>query len=457
MQLSALLGRAGEALTRDDGYFRGIVDGLPAAVYVTDMSGRITYYNEAAADLWGYRPELGKSQWCGSWKLYRPDGTPLPHDQCPMALTLREGRPVRGVEAVAERPDGIRVPFIPYPSLLHDASGAAVGAVNMLVDITDRKRAEEHAQRLASIVESSDDAIVSKSLDGVIISWNRGAQRLFGYTAAEAVGQPIGMLIPSDRSDEEPGILARIRRGEKIDHYETVRQRKDGCLIDISLTVSPVRNAEGRIIGASKIARDVTESKRAREQQVLLVNEMMHRVKNTLAIVQAIAIQTLRTASAKEREAFFARLQALAGAHDLLMNENWRQASLRDVVDRALKPFQENRRERFLVDVPDGVWLDSHKSCLLMMVLHELATNAVKYGALSNASGRVRLTCEVRRDGETNQFELFWQESGGPPVEPPQHKGFGSLLIRRAIEDEQGKARLDFNPAGVNCSLAMSF
>jgi PAS domain S-box-containing protein len=113
----------------------------------------------------------------------------------------------------------------------------------------------EAAQRLAAIVESSDDVILSKGLDGIITSWNRGAERVFGYTAEEAVGQPVTMLMPPDRVNEESGILARIRRGERIDHYETVRRRKDGTLLDISLTVSPIRDSRGRIIGASKIPR----------------------------------------------------------------------------------------------------------------------------------------------------------------------------------------------------------
>ena len=153
----------------------------------------------------------------------------------------------------------------------------------MLVDISDRKRADHDAQRLASIVESSDDAIVSKGLDGIITSWNRGAERLFGYTAEEVIGKPITILIPEDRMDEEPEILGRMRRGERVDHYDTVRRRKDGSLIDISLTISPLKDADGRIIGASKIARDITERKRAQEQQKLLVNEMQHRIKNSLA------------------------------------------------------------------------------------------------------------------------------------------------------------------------------
>jgi PAS domain S-box-containing protein len=123
--------------------FRQLLNALRAAVYTTDAAGRISFYNEAAAELWGCRPELGRSEWCGSWRLSWPDGTPLPHHECPMALALKEDRCIRGMEAVAERPDGTRVPFIPYPTPLHDASGKLVGAVNMLVDITDRKRAEE--------------------------------------------------------------------------------------------------------------------------------------------------------------------------------------------------------------------------------------------------------------------------------------------------------------------------
>src|SRR5215472_4853186 len=120
-----------------------VLDALPSALYMTDASGRITYYNEAAATLWGQRPDLGRSKWCGSWKLHSPDGRPLAHEQCPMARTLRERRPIRGVEAIAERPDGTSVPFISHPTALYDASGTLVGAVNFLVDIRDRKRAEE--------------------------------------------------------------------------------------------------------------------------------------------------------------------------------------------------------------------------------------------------------------------------------------------------------------------------
>jgi len=240
-----------------------ILDALPVAVYATDPEGSITYYNQAAADFWGYRPALGQTHWCGSFKLYWADGTRLRHDECPMAIALKTGRPVRGMEAIAERPDGTRVPFIPYPTPIYDASGALIGAVNMLLDISERKLGEHAAQHLASIVESSDDAIISKDLNGIIVSWNRGAERLFGYAADEIIGKPVTTLMPLERQNEEPGILARIRKGERIDHYETVRQRKNGTRMNISLTVSPVRDGSGRIVGASKIARDITEQKSA--------------------------------------------------------------------------------------------------------------------------------------------------------------------------------------------------
>jgi two-component system CheB/CheR fusion protein len=429
-----------------------LIQALPAAIYTTDAAGRITFFNEAAAELWGCRPAIGTSEFCGSWKLYWPDGRPLPHRECPMALALKEQRAIRGMEAVAERPDGTLVDFVPYPTPLYDNSGTLIGAVNMLVDISDRKRADLDAQRLASIVESSDDAIISKALDGIITSWNRGAERVFGYTAEEAIGKPVTILIPEDRMNEELEILGRIRRGKRVDHYDTVRRRKDGSLIDISLTVSPLKNADGRIVGASKIARDITERKRAQDQQELLVNEMQHRIKNSLATIQAIATQTLNQ-NAEERNAFIARLHALGSAHDLLTSETWERAPLRAIVTRALEPFQERLHERITLDGPADLWLDSTKSVVVAMALHELATNAIKYGALSNGGGRVSIAWE--RQFQANRVKLVWQESGGPEVSPPKQKGFGSHLIERAFGGQLGGSELVFSPQGLSCTLEL--
>jgi PAS domain S-box-containing protein len=365
------------AIGQIKGFTDELLQALPVAVYTTDAQGLITSFNEAAAKLWGCRPEIGKSEYCGSYRLYWADGTPLPLDQCPMAMTLREKRPIGGMEAICERPDGTRVALIPNPTPLFDKSGTLIGAVNIVVDISERKRAEEvyaftdrlyrarsasevyeagldaivrglgcsrasvllfddagvmrfaawralsdeyrdavaghsswsrhakdpeptcigdiessdlpesvkaavRAERigalaffplsasgvligkfmayydaphifadaerklaltiarqlgfgiermraeqssrlLTSIITTSDDSIISMNIDGIVTSWNKGAERLFGYASGEMLGRSITALIPSERHDEELAILDRIRRGEHIDHYETIR------------------------------------------------------------------------------------------------------------------------------------------------------------------------------------------------------------------------------------------
>jgi len=254
-----------QTLHESERRFREMIDALPAAIYTTDAEGRLTHFNSAAVKLSGRTPELGTDQWCVTWKLFWPDGTRMKHDECPMAVALKEGRIQDGVEAIAERPDGTRFWFTPYPRLLRDEEGRIVGGINVLLDITDRKGAENANNLLAAIVDCSDDAIVSKSLDGIITSWNKSAERLFGYTAEEAIGQHITLIVPQDRLYEETTIIGRLRQGERIDHFETIRSRKDGALLDVSLTISPVRDSAGRVVGASKVARDITERKRAEQ------------------------------------------------------------------------------------------------------------------------------------------------------------------------------------------------
>jgi PAS domain S-box-containing protein len=254
------------ALKQSELRYSQLIHSLPTAVCTTDVNGRLTLFNEAAVKLWGRTPVMGVDSWCGSHRIFRPDGTPLPPEECPMAVTLKEGRPVQGEEIIIERPDGGRRHVLPYPELILDASGKVVGAINMLLDITDTKRGHEALERLAAIVESSDDAIISKDLRGSITSWNRGAECLFGYKSDEIIGQSVTILIPKDRWDEEPSILARVGRGEHIDHYETVRQRKDGSLVEVSLSVSPLKDVKGKIIGASKFLRDISQQRRAKRE-----------------------------------------------------------------------------------------------------------------------------------------------------------------------------------------------
>jgi PAS domain S-box-containing protein len=238
---------------------------LPAAVYICEApSGVITYHNRRAAELWGRAPAIGDTdeRFCGSFRLFRTDRTPLPHAETPMAQVLNGAAPIRNQEVVIERRDGSRIILRVNIDPLYDIKGRLSGGISVFEDVTDLKQAEQASQRLAAIVESSGDAIVSKDLNGVIASWNQGAERLFGYTAEETIGKPVTLLIPPERHDEEQSILERIRRGESIEHFETVRRRKDGSLLDISLTVSPIRDTRGNIVGASKIARDITRRKR---------------------------------------------------------------------------------------------------------------------------------------------------------------------------------------------------
>lgn len=429
-----------------------LLEALPVAVYMTDAEGRITFYNEAAAELWGHRPQLGSDQWCGSWRLYWPDGRPLPHDQCPMAVTLREGRPVRGVEAVAERPDGTRVNFLPFPTPLRDESGRVIGGINLLMDLTERHLAEREAARSAAIVASSDDAIISKTLEGRITSWNAAATRIFGYEASEMIGQPILRLIPPDLRDEEEQILAKLKRGEHIEHYETVRVAKDGRRVEISLSVSPMRDKSGRLIGASKVARDITERRQAEKLQRLLVEELNHRVKNTLATVQAIASQSLRHARSPADFVlgFTGRVQALAKTHVLLTQTKLQGAEVMEIVREQvmLGPAGDNR---ISISGP-AVMLDPQSTTHLALVLHELATNARKYGALSVPQGLLSVSWQVRANGGRSLL-LAWKESNGPKVSVPSERGFGTTLIEQTLRGHGGEASINYGTDGLTCDI----
>lgn len=253
-----------ERLRQDAGAetYRQLIERLPAAVYTCDKDGRVLMYNSAAVELWGREPKVGVDMWYGSWKFFAADGiTPIDQDNCPMAQVIKGFVPIRGEILVIERPDGSRRIIQPYPDPLFDAEGGLSGAVNMLVDITDHNAAEEHLSKLAAIVENSDDAIISKNLDGIITSWNPGAEKLFGYTSEEMIGETITRIIPADKLDEEPRIIAQLKAGQRVDHFQTKRVTKNGQLLDISLTISPVKDIQGNVVGASKIARDITQQR----------------------------------------------------------------------------------------------------------------------------------------------------------------------------------------------------
>lgn len=277
--------RAEQTLRENEDRFRRLMSLMPAAVYTCDEKGRITFFNRKAAELWGREPRLNADdqKFCGALRLWREDGSAMCHEATPMAEAIQQGKATHNREITIERPDGSRVIVSVNVDPLHDAAGCRTGAINVFQDITRRKQADFDALRLAAIVESSDDAIVAKDLNGIVFSWNKGAERIFGYTEKEMLGKPISILIPAERHNEEPEILRRIGRGDRVDHYETMRQRKDGRLVEISLSVSAVRDRNGRIIGASKIARDITERKRIERQQRAL-HELVVEINRTASL-----------------------------------------------------------------------------------------------------------------------------------------------------------------------------
>ena len=268
--------RRAEAMLREQAL---VIKQAYDAVFLRDSANAITLWNEGAEMTYGYTQEeaLGRSP----HELLKTE-PPVPFEEIYECLR-REG--YWEGELKHTRKDGVQIVVETRWATVRNELSEVTSIMEITRDVTERKRAEQSLLQVAAIVENSDDAIISKTLDGVILSWNPGAERLYGYTAAEAIGQPVTMLIPSDRPDEEPHILEQIRSGQRVDHYETVRVRKDGTIIDVSLTVSPVRDATGRIIGASKIARDITARRHSAEQlrEQAEIIETVNRLGQTLA------------------------------------------------------------------------------------------------------------------------------------------------------------------------------
>jgi PAS domain S-box-containing protein len=319
-----------ERLRESEHRLEQLLHALPAAVYTTDPQGRITYFNEAAVEFAGRRPQIG-DMWCVTWRLFHPDGTPMPHEECPMAVALKENRPVYGEEAIAERPDGTRRWFAPFPTPLRNSAGELTGAVNMLVDITQRKEAER--------------------------------------------------------------------------------------------------------------------------RQKLLVDELNHRVKNTLASVQSLVVQTAKTAESVEefRTSVEGRILAMSRAHDQLSRHSWAKAELGSLLQACLQPYL-SKGNLALSGKP--VIIPPRAALMLCMAVHELATNAAKYGALSTPSGRVDLSWKVQGKNGGRSVRLHWAERDGPAVSAPQRKGFGTRLLERGIQAElHGTTAIHFLHCGLECEI----
>lgn len=261
---------------------------LPVAVYTCDRSGYIISFNQAAVKLWGCVPEIGKDLWCNSCKIYDLKGEPIPFENSAMAITLKEGIAINAEEIIIERPDGSKARVRPYTVPAFNKQGVLIGAVNTLINVSEITNSDEKQAMLAAIVNTSDDTILSKTLGGIITSWNKAAERMFGYTQEEAIGKHISLLIPPSRLKEEEYIIGEVAQGNKVEHFETIRLTKEGKEIAISLSVSPVKDSSGKIIGASKIARDITGQKEAVEtykrytERLVIINHIVKLVSEEL-------------------------------------------------------------------------------------------------------------------------------------------------------------------------------
>jgi PAS domain S-box-containing protein len=413
--------RAEETLRKQSEWLRITLASIGDAVISTDAEGRVTFLNGVAESLTG-------------WPQAEAIGRPLPEVfhivnertrrpvENPALRALREGAIVGlANHTVLIARDGTERPIDDSASPIRDDSGAPVGAVLVFRDVTERKRAEEAQARLAAIVESSEDAIVSKTLDGIILSWNAGAERLFGYAAHEAIGRSITLIIPPERQDEEHEILARIARGERVEHFETVRVAKEGRRIDISLTVSPVRDGAGRIVGASKVARDITDRKRAEEalreadrRKDQFIALLAHELRNPLAPLRnglqviglaggdADAVAQARGMMERQLGHMVRLIDDLLDVSRINQNKMELRRSrvlLTDVVSSAVetaRPAIEAAGHELTVALPpEPVHLDADLT-RLAQVFSNLLTNSAKY---TERGGRIWLAAE-RHGGE---------------------------------------------------------
>ncbi|RQO74659.1 hybrid sensor histidine kinase/response regulator [Pedobacter sp. KBW06] len=464
-----------------------LFDCMPVAVYVCDHLGYLTFYNKAAANLWGREPELGKDLWCGSWKIFWPDGTPMAPDTCPMARTLKEGMPVIEEEIMIQCPDGTMKNVLPNPVPLFDESGVLRGAVNTLLDITEQRQGEKKQAMLAAIIECSEDAIVSKGLDGLITSWNQGAEKLFGYTEKEVLGRHISLLIPKDRLDEENLIIDRVRNNKTVEHFETVRITKNGASVPISLTVSPIRDQKGRIIGASKIARDISIQKQSEAQLQKLYDDIQtmnsrkdefigmasHELKTPVTSIDAFLQLVQRSLKLEDKDkelVLKARNQVaklISLISDLLdvtkiqtgkLAYTFTSFDFNDLLKEVIEVMQQNHPGHEInLNHPAGilnVYADKQR---LEQVIINLVSNAIKYAPNTN-----KMKIGVLNVQEHLQLSV---QDFGPGIDLPEQEhifsrfyqikkpngnasglGIGLYISKEIIDRHQGKIWVESSP-----------
>ena len=453
--------RVEEDLRKHERALRDLLGALPAAIFTADPEGRLTYYNQGAAELWGSEPELGKDRWWFNCRFYRADGTRMPRGECPTEVALKEGRAIPGVEAVLERPDGTRIPIVPYPTPLRDDRGAIVGVVNMTVDISDRKQAElALAERNAQLALAGQAGLVGSyvyDLSADFMQISAGYATIYGLPdGTEKIGRDDwrARVHPDDlpQLDARRQAVFAERRHEYRAEHRIIRSDAELRWIEARSIVSYDEDGCARRMVGVNI--DVTERKQAEQHKNVLLAELDHRVKNVLAVVAAVASRTLEASSsmADFAAALDGRIQSMAGTHELLSGRKWQGIPLAELVGRELAPHSNGHNVR--IEGPEVV-LRAEVGQALAMVLHELATNAVKYGALAAQNGCVSVRWRrMAENGSGDVLALDWLEAGGPKVAALHRAGYGTSIVRDLIPYEfGGTVDLELAAEGVHCRL----
>lgn len=448
----------------------GILDMLPIATFICDAHGAILQYNRRAVEIWGRAPGPGQTheQFTEKTRFCELDGTPM---KCSLlAGVLATGEPVRDTERMVVRSDGTELIVSVNIDPLRNAKGELVGAVNCFSDITERKRMDavieqsrlrafEQEQRLAATYEHAAIGISEIAPDGMFLRVNEAICAITGYSREHLLANKLfSHTHPDDADPDREGFRKQVA-GE-LEFYSVEKRfiRKDGRISWLSVRSSSVHADDGQLLYVVRVVQDITERKAAERRQKLLIDELNHRVKNTLATVQSLATQSARGAPtpAAFREGFEGRLIALSKAHDQLTEHHWESADLRELLSGSLAPYAGAGPERVVLRGEDIV-LRPRVVLTLAMVFHELVTNAAKYGALSSPGGRIEIRWQPGPLQDGGQRLLIdWSEQGGPLVVEPARRGFGSKLIEGSIAAEHGgSARLDFAPSGLCCAIVI--
>jgi len=443
--INAELGNRNDSLVRSNSDLANLFDSTSIATLFLDRDLRIRRFTPRLLDIFNVREgDEGRPISDIVTHLSR-DG--LAQD---VQQVLRTLVPSEREVAVADGGMSYLMQVRPY----RDLNNVIDGAVITFVDISERKKHEQARSKLAAIVESSQDAIIGHDLDGLVTSWNDGAERLLGTPASMAMGRLMPALLRNALPWDWVQVLALLRGGDHLPSFECTGIRETGQKIEVAVTISPVRQGDGRLAGVSVVATDISARKAAEQKAILLLGELDHRVKNILTIVSAVISQTLKTTTSPEAFAIEVggRVQAIAKAHSLLTQSGLGEVSLRAIMETELAPYDRSGGN-VVIAGPD-IALTPKAGLALAMALHELASNAVKYGALSTGAGRLTVEWEAANAEGPLSLALAWTETGGPPVSPPTRRGFGTTLIERSLVHElDAEVTREFLAGGLRCTL----